>query len=137
MTELMMTIITITMTTTISGMSTEQPEVRRLVDSLARLMKPLLDQHIPQTLAPAFSGTLCYPSTSLYLSCFLLLLSLFLFLLLSLFLPTTLSLLLPQLFSPPPSLLLLFSSSSSFFLPFLPFTSHLSLISLSILVNSL
>ena len=65
-------------------MSTEYPEVRRLVDSLARLMKPLLDQHIPQTLAPAFSGEACYPSTSSpYLSCFFLLfLFFFLFLLL-------------------------------------------------------
>ena len=53
-------------------MSTEYPEVRRLVDSLARLMKPLLDQHIPQTLAPAFSGKSCHPTSSPYLSCFLL-----------------------------------------------------------------
>ena len=82
--------ITITITLIISGMSTEHPEVRRLVDSLGRLMKPLLDQHIPQTLAPAFSGALCYPSSSSpYLSCFLLL-SLYFSLFLSLFLPATL-----------------------------------------------
>ena len=40
-------------------MSTEFPEVRRLVDSLARLMRPLLDLHVPQPLASAFSGELC------------------------------------------------------------------------------